>query len=74
MRLIDDNALLEAWNNLSERGRKEFDQVIMTQPTAYDVDKVVAELKEFKNLVMLNNSCCKCIIDKAIDIVKRNSN
>ena len=49
MRLIDDDALLKAWDNLSERGRKEFDQVIMTQPTAYDIEKVIAELKELRN-------------------------
>ena len=74
MRLIDADVLLKEWDNLSERGRKEFDQVIMTQPTAYDIENVIAELKELRNLVMLNNSCCKYIIDKAIEIVKRNSN
>ena len=46
---------------------------IDNQPTAYDTEKVIAELKELRNLVMLNNSCCKYIIDKAIEIVKRNS-
>lgn len=32
-RLIDADALLDKWNNLSEKGRKEFDQVIMCEPT-----------------------------------------
>lgn len=31
-RLIDADAILDKWNKLSERGRKEFDQVIMCEP------------------------------------------
>ena len=38
MRLVDGDALLEKWRNLSERGRIEFDQVIMCEPT---VDAIV---------------------------------
>ena len=33
MRLIDGDDLLQKWNQLSDRGRIEFDQVIMCQPT-----------------------------------------
>ena len=66
MRLIDDDALLKAWDNLSERGRKEFDQVIMTQPTAYDIEKVIAELEKKDD----DCGCGKIHIWDAIDIVK----
>ena len=38
MRLVDGDALLEKWKNLSERERIEFDQVIMCEPT---VDAIV---------------------------------
>ena len=38
MRLVDGDALLEKWKNLSERGRIEFDQVIMCEPT---IDAIV---------------------------------
>lgn len=38
MRLVDSDALLEKWKNLSERGRIEFDQVIMCEPT---VDAII---------------------------------
>jgi hypothetical protein len=38
MRLVDGDALLEKWRNLSKRGRIEFDQVIMCEPT---VDAIV---------------------------------
>ena len=33
MRLIDADALIERWNNMSVRGRTEFDQEIMVAPT-----------------------------------------
>lgn len=38
MRLVDADVLLEKWRNLSERGRTEFDQIIMCEPT---VDAIV---------------------------------
>lgn len=41
MRLIDADALLDKWNNLSDRGRKEFDQVIMCEPTFNQIPKQV---------------------------------
>lgn len=43
MRLVDGDALLEKWRNLSERGRIEFDQVIMCAPT---VDAIVVTDKK----------------------------
>lgn len=39
-RYINADNLLEKWNNLSERGRIEFDQIIMSASTA-DVQEVV---------------------------------
>ena len=38
MRLVDGDELLRKWNELSIRGRTEFDQVIMCEPT---VDAIV---------------------------------
>ena len=46
MRLVDVDKLIEKWNELSVRGRTEFDQVIMIMPTAFDVDKVVEQLEK----------------------------
>ena len=43
MRLVDGDSLLEKWKNLSERGRIEFDQVIMCEPT---VDAIVVTDKK----------------------------
>lgn len=37
--LIDEKNLLDKWNNLSVRGRTEFDQVIMCQPPVIPSDK-----------------------------------
>ena len=33
MRIIDADALIERWNNMSVRGRTEFDQEIMVAPS-----------------------------------------
>lgn len=38
MRLVDGDELLRKWNEFSVRGRTEFDQVIMCEPT---VDAIV---------------------------------
>ena len=38
MRLVDGDELLRKWNELSIRGRTEFDQVIMCEPT---VDAII---------------------------------
>ena len=44
-RLIDADELLRRWDELPNRSRIEFDQVIMLMPIAYDVDKVVEQLE-----------------------------
>ena len=46
MRLVDVDKLIEKWNELSVRGRTEFDQVIMIMPTAFDVEKVLKQLEK----------------------------
>lgn len=43
MRLVDSDELLRKWNELSVRGRTEFDQVIMCEPT---VDAILFENDE----------------------------
>ena len=48
VRLIDANALLDKWNNLSVRGRTEFDQVIMTEPIIHDVQEALDRSKPMK--------------------------
>ena len=83
MRLVDADKLLEKWNELSVRGRTEFDQVIMIMPTAYDVDKVVSEL-DAQSKINLKKGLIEVLpdearpylkavesFDKAIEIVKR---
>ena len=80
MRLIDDDDLLKIWNDLSERGRKEFDQVIMTQPTSYDLEKVITELEALRidesnyfgvlNIIAEKYDRANEMLDDALDIVK----
>ena len=83
MRLVDADKLLEKWNELSVRGRTEFDQVIMIMSTAFDVDKVVSEL-DAQSKINLKKGLIEVLpdearpylkavesFDKAIDIVKR---
>lgn len=47
--LISRSGLLNKWNALSERGRTEFDQVIMTQPTIEAVPVVNGEWIKAEN-------------------------
>ena len=75
MRLVDADKLLEKWNELSVRGRTEFDQVIMITSTAFDVDKVVKQLEELKEWEDVDGKAYytmseKQVINKAIKIVK----
>ena len=92
MRLIDADALIKNLSYLYTKNHipvdkraKEILTTIMEQPTAYDVDKVVEELKKIKGLACEGRSCSKCkyksicmeseqskkvAIDEAIEIVK----
>ena len=94
MRLIDESALkksIEKWLNPDQITDRmvDIENVVVSvmmeieeQTTAYDVDKVVAELESIKRIMEspVTQDCfaeeCKvqdctvCIIDKAIQIVK----
>lgn len=94
MRLIDESTLkksIEKWLNPDQIADRMVDLENITvsvmmeieeQPTAYDVDKVVAELESIKRIMEspVTQDCfaeeCKvqdctvCIIDRAIQIVK----
>ena len=48
MRLIDADKLINALANDFIGGKKTLGQVVDEQPTAFDVDKVISELKRDK--------------------------
>ena len=71
MRLIDADALLEQivkLNNVYVQGRMAY--IIDNQTTAYDVEKVVAELEEAISHFQ-DNGDMRYGLQIAIDIVKR---
>lgn len=79
-RLIDADELLRRWDELPNRSRIEFDQVIMLMPIAYDVDKVVKQLEKLKkqnpfiNGIRDNSieaAASRQTLDYAIDIIKK---
>lgn len=43
--LVSKSKLIEKWDELSVRGRTEFDQVIMLTSTDYNLDVVVSKLE-----------------------------
>ena len=58
MRIVDADSLLKKWDDLSPRGRTEFDQVIMNEPTVKaivitDVHKHESriDMDEFTNMI-----------------------
>lgn len=67
-RLIDEEEVLKRWNELSIRGRTEFDQVIVCMPTAYDVDAVVEQLEEYRE--EMEQFKCGGILSDMIEVVK----
>ena len=79
-RLIDADAFIEYVNRRFDLCSDELRMMIEEQPTAYDVEKVVAELESKRDYRELTNYYGDVIgvrnidtikIDKAIDIVKR---
>ena len=80
MRLIDADTLIKNLSYLYTKNHipidmraKEILTTIMEQPTAYDVDKVIEELKDAKHDVCLYDDDLEYYqrgIDKAIEIVK----
>lgn len=77
-RLIDADVLIKAIqqhmvkiNSLFEE-EKTVVEIIEEQPTAYSVEKVVAELEEEKEIVKeYEKYHCSVRLDKAIDIVRK---
>ena len=78
-RLIDADALIEAINKSTchfaeELWKRVVCDVISNQPTAYSIEKVVAELEKLKNTGSVTKTemlITKACVNKAIDIVKR---
>lgn len=77
--LISRSGLLNKWNALSERGRTEFDQVIMTQPTIEAVPVVHGEWKfcdiSTSYLEPPSGDTCECsVCGFIIDVSETNYN
>lgn len=78
MRMIDADALIKDFGYLYTKNHIPVDMrakqtlsTVMEQPTAYDVDKVVEQLKETKAYMLYENMNADFKwIDKAIEIVK----
>jgi hypothetical protein len=77
MGLIDADVLMtDVRNTITEKSRAfDWINLINRQPTAYDVDKVVEQLKETKAYMLYENMNADVKwIDKAIEIVKAGGN
>ena len=74
MRLIDVDKLFKTLNKLEIPFYADINNVINSQPTAYNVDKVVEQLEDYKMwkelLIYDLDFRERQIIKKAIDIVK----
>ena len=80
MRLIDADELMCVMQKACEREQGYgtplamihlFMNIITKQPTAYDVDAVVKELKKESYVAMCLNTECRYVnLDKAIEIVR----
>ena len=75
-RYIDANELMKKWYELSPRGRTEFDQVIMTQPTANVRENVHGEWIAFEECIGFESykcSRCDCVaLEEGIESYKSN--
>lgn len=71
MRLIDVDKLIESLNNSGIEFNANINKIIIEQPTAYDVDKVVEELRDCSFEVISEDCYVSLDLDEAIDIVKR---
>ncbi len=70
MRLIDADKFKECFNTDTAIG-KTMRLMIGEQPTAYDVDKVVEKLEDFRKDAEDNRAfLLKCAYENAIEIVK----
>ena len=74
MRLIDVDKLFKTLNKLEIPFYADINNAINSQPTAYNVDKVVEQLEDYKMwkelLIYDLNFRERQILKKAIDIVK----
>ena len=70
MRLIDADAFIEYVNRRYDLCSDELRMMIEEQPTAYDVEKVVAELLTCDPQEMMSEKQ-RNVLNYAIDIVKR---
>lgn len=73
MRLIDVDALFAELNEKRIPSNRIINDIIMEQPTAYDVDKVVEQLEDRSTLsrpVGWGRSHVIITLDEAIEIVK----
>ena len=78
-RLIDVNKLnLEDLCNLCGSADctncfpdEAFEQWIHNQPTAYDIDKVVKELKATAHIPVTEDEECWLLLDETVEIVKK---
>lgn len=79
MRLIDADALIDKLKELGWIEDTPLDEIINEMPTAYDVEKVVAELESAENYYYDDTLDAECNLvmfksirqDVAIDIVKK---
>lgn len=75
MRLIDADKLNFSEQHYNKSQTKAILDFIDNQPTAYDVDKVVEQLKETKAYMLYENMNADVKwIDKTIEIVKAGDN
>ena len=74
MRLIDVDKLFKTLNKLEIPFYADINNVIYSQPTAYNVDKVIEQLEDYKMwkelLIYDLDFRERQIIKKAIDLVK----
>ena len=80
-RLVDiDEVIKVAENTFPQEDMRKIMWVLCHAPTAYDIEKVVAELESKKGYELINNRYGESIgareitlinIDKAIDIVRK---
>jgi len=69
LHLINTDDLLKKWDKTSTRGRTEFDQVIMEQPTYFDMDTVLDQLEDcgkYKGILKLDNDSCENYISVSV--------
>ena len=84
MRLVDADELVIKLRDLADKNNDNLQRylaliaaviLINEQPIAYDIEKVVAELEEEKEIVKeYEKYHCSVRLDKAIDIVRKGGN